>query len=136
MEKTILILQRVNFYFQYTRQSKDFIFWIMCVGSLTKKLDFQNICSKTDISLISFQQLDLNRHDLWNMIFDSRTRKIDKQEEHRLNLQNPRQKWHQYFSTLLEKLTTWGQYSGPWERKQTVFQISWGQRKMIKWWIS
>jgi hypothetical protein len=54
------------------------------VGSLTKKLDFQKIFSKTNISLISFQQLDLNRHDLWNMRLDSRTRKIVKQEEHQI----------------------------------------------------
>ena len=35
-----------------------------CVGSLTKKLDFQKIFSKINISLISFQQLDLNRYDI------------------------------------------------------------------------
>jgi hypothetical protein len=58
MKKVILILQWVNFCFQNTRQSKDCIFWMTCVGSLTKKLDFQKIFSKTDISLISFQQLD------------------------------------------------------------------------------
>jgi hypothetical protein len=90
MEKAILILQRVNFCFQNTRQSNDCMYWMTCVGSLTKKLDFQNIFSKTDIFLISFQQLDLNRHDFWNMRFDSRTRKIVKQEEHRSSLQNPR----------------------------------------------
>jgi hypothetical protein len=63
-----------------------------------------------------------------------------KQEEHRLNLQNPWQKWHQHFSRLLDKLTTWGntvdlekenkQYSnqlggnGRWLNDESV---SWGQ---------
>jgi hypothetical protein len=103
--------------------------WMMCVGSLTKKLDFQKIFPKTDISLISFQQLDLNRHERWNMRFDSRTRKIVKQEEHRLNLQNPWQEWHQHFSTLLEKLTTWGQYSGSWVGKQTIFRSAGGNQR-------
>jgi hypothetical protein len=55
MEKAILILQRVNFCFQNTRQSKDCMYWMMCVESLTKKLDFQIIFSKSDIFLISFK---------------------------------------------------------------------------------
>ena len=80
--------------------------WIACVGSLTKEAWFSKILSKIDISLISFQQLDLNRYDLWNIRVDSRTRKIVKQEEHRSNLQNPWQKSHQHFSTLFENLTT------------------------------
>jgi hypothetical protein len=50
-----------------------------CIWSLTRKLDFQKIFSKTDISLILFQQLDLNRHNLLNMRFGSRTRKIVEQ---------------------------------------------------------
>ena len=83
IEKTILILQRLNFFFQNTRQSKDYICWMACVGSLIKKAWFFKILSKTDISLISFQQLYLNKHDLWNVQFDFRTRKIVKQEEHR-----------------------------------------------------
>jgi hypothetical protein len=34
--------------------------WIACVGSLTEEVDFQKKkLSKIDISLISFQQLDL-----------------------------------------------------------------------------
>jgi len=70
------------------------------------------------------------------MRFDSRTRKIVQHEEHWPNLQNPWQEWLQYFLTLLEKLTTWGQYSGPWEGKQVVFRSARGQWKMIKWWIS
>jgi len=134
MEKVILILQRVNFCFQNTRQSKDCIFWITRVGSLTEETWFSKILLKTDIFLISFQQLDLNRHDRWNMRFDSRTRKIVK-EEHRANLQNPWQEWHQHFSTFLEKLVTWGQYSGLLERKQTVFRSVRGV-EIIKWWIN
>ena len=122
MGKTILILHRVDFYFQNTRQSKDYIEWRV-LGLWPKKLEFQKYFSKTDISLISFQQLDLNRHDLWSMRFDSRTRKIFKQE-HRLSLQNPWQKWRQHFPTLLKMLTTWGQYS--WtkkENKQYPYQL-------------
>ena len=92
MEKAILILQWVNFCFQNTRQSNDCIFLMTCVGSLTKKLDFQKIFFKIVISLISFQQLDLNRHDLWNMRFNSRRRNIVKQEENWPSLQIPRQK--------------------------------------------
>ena len=77
-EKVILNLTTGHFCFQDTRQSKDCVFRITCVGSLIKKLDFQKIFKK-DISLISFQQLDLNRHDRWNVRFDSRTKKIVKQ---------------------------------------------------------
>jgi hypothetical protein len=89
MEKAILILQRVNYCFQNTRQLKDCIFWMTCVGSLTKKLDFQKIFSKINISLISFQQLDLNRYDIWNTRFDSKTKNIVKQEENWPSLQIP-----------------------------------------------
>jgi hypothetical protein len=92
-EKSHFNLTTGHFCLQNTRQSKDCIFWMTCVGSLTKKLDFQKIFSKTDISLISFQRLDLNKHDRWNMSFDSRTRKIIKQK-HQSNLQNPWQEWH------------------------------------------
>ena len=116
-KKEILILQGVNLCFQNTRQSNDCIFWMTCVGSLTKKLDFWKIFSKTDISLISFQQLNLNRHDLWDMRFDSRIRKIIKQEEHWLSLQIFRWKWHQHFSTLLKKWSSQMQYIEPWKRK-------------------
>jgi len=72
MGNAILILQRVSFCFQ--RTALNDVCWVF-----TRKLDFQKIFSKTDISLISFQQLELNRHDLWNMIFDSRTKKIVEQ---------------------------------------------------------
>jgi len=72
MEKVILNLQWVNFCFQNTWQSKDCIFRITCVRSLTEETWF----SKTDISLISFQQLDLNWHDLWSMRVDSRIERL------------------------------------------------------------
>jgi hypothetical protein len=49
-EKAILVLQRVNFCLQNTWQSKDCIFRITRVGSLIKKLDFQKVFSKKDIS--------------------------------------------------------------------------------------
>jgi hypothetical protein len=38
-----------------------------------KKLNFQNTF-KIDISLNSFQQLDLNGHDPWNIRFDFETK--------------------------------------------------------------
>jgi len=65
------------------------------------------------------------------MRVDSRTRKIVKQQEHRPNLQNPWQEWHQHFSTLLEKLTTWRQYSGSWVGKQTVFRSAGGNERWL-----
>jgi len=89
MEKAILILQRVNYCFQNTSQSNDCIFWMTCVGSLTKKLDFQKIFSKINFSLISFQQLDLNKYVIWNTRFDSKTKNIVKQEENWPSLQIP-----------------------------------------------
>jgi hypothetical protein len=38
-------------------QSKDYMYWMTCVGFLTKQAWFSK-----NTSLISFQQLDLNRH--------------------------------------------------------------------------
>jgi len=35
--------------------------------------------------------------------------------------------------TLLEKLTTWGQYSGPWEGKQKVFRSAGGKERIERW---
>ena len=72
-EKSHFNLTTGQFLFQNTRQSKDCIFWIMCVGSLTKEAWFPKKLFKIDISLFSFQQLDLNRYDLWKMRFGSRT---------------------------------------------------------------
>jgi hypothetical protein len=103
---------------------------------LTEEAWFSKILSKINIFFYFISTIRLNRHDLWNMRFDSRTRKIVKQQEHRSNLQNPWQEWRQHFSTLLEKLTIWGQYSRPWEGKQAVFRSARGQWKMIKGWIS
>jgi hypothetical protein len=40
-------------------------------------------------------------------------------------------KWHQLFSTLLEKLTIWGQYSGSWEGKQAVFRSAGGNERWL-----
>jgi len=65
------------------------------------------------------------------MRVDSKTRKIVKQQEYRPNLQNPWQEWHQHFSTLLEKLTTWRQYSGSWVGKQTVFRSAGGKERWL-----
>jgi hypothetical protein len=55
------------------------------------------------------------------------------------NLQNPWQEWHQHFSTLLEKLTTWRQYSGSWVGKQTIFRSVGGNERWLNdesmhWW--
>ena len=132
MGKTISILQRVISVFKIQDNQRTVLNSVL--GLWPKKFEFQKkIISKIDISLISFQHLDLNRHDRWNVRFDSITRKIFKQE-HQLSLQNPWQKWHQHFSTLLETLTTWGQYSGPLEEKQTTFW-SVGGKERIRWWV-
>jgi len=123
-------LQRVNFYFQNTRQWKDYLFWMTCVGSLIRKLDFQKIFSKTDNSLISFQRLDLNRHDLWNIRFDSRTRKIV--EQRRTSVESAKSlTWNDInFSQHSFKIwDTLGQYNGTWKGKTISIQISWGAKK-------
>ena len=70
-KKTILVLQRVNFCFQNTWQSKDCIFRITCVGSLKKKsLIFKRSFQKRT-SLISFRQTRL-----WSMRVDSRIERL------------------------------------------------------------
>ena len=104
--------------------------WMTCVRSLTKKrLDFPKIFSKTNISLISFQQLDLNRHNLWSMRFDSRTRKIIKHRRTSIESAKSLIEMTLKSSTLLEKLSSWGQYSGPWEGKTSSIQISYEAMK-------
>jgi hypothetical protein len=61
-----LVLQRVNFCFQNTWQSKDCIFRITCVGSLIKKSLIFKRSFRKRTSLISFQQTRL-----WiDMIFE------------------------------------------------------------------
>jgi len=65
--------------------------WVFDQRSLNfkkKKILLQNWHLSDFISTIRLW----NRHDLWNMRFDSRTRKIVKQKEHRSSLQNPWQK--------------------------------------------
>jgi hypothetical protein len=136
-KKVILVLWRVNFCFQNTWQSNDCIFWITCVGSWTKRLDFSKDLFKINISLISFQQLDLNRHNFWNARFDSRTRKII--EHRRTSIE--------YVKSLIEMTLTlldtpWkveqlgGNTVDPEKEKQAVFRSAMRQWKMIKWWIS
>jgi hypothetical protein len=136
MGNAILILQRVDFCFQNIRQLKDYIEW-RALGLWPKKLDFQKIFSKTDISLISFQQLDLNIHDLWSMRFDSRTRKIV--DQRRTLIKSAESLTWNDINSSQYSLKSWDtveQYNGPWEEKQAVFKSTWGQRKMIKWKIS
>jgi hypothetical protein len=129
MGKAILILQRVNFYFQNTRQSKDYIEWRV-LGLWPKILIFKRSFPKTDISLISFQQLDLNIHNLWNMRFDSRTRKIV--EQRRTSIESVKSlTWNDINSSqhFLKSWDTLGQFSGPWKGKTSSIQISWGAKK-------
>ena len=128
MEKTILILQGVNFCFQNTRQSKDHIEWRV-LGLWPKKLEFQKYFSKIDISLISFQQLDLNRHDLWSMRFDSRTRKIVKQRRTFIEFVESLT-WNDINSSQ-NSLKCWPPGVIQWtlRRKTNNILISWGQRK-------
>ena len=93
---------------------------------LTKEVNFKYFFLKNNNKKMTslwfhFNNLTLNRHDLWNMRVDSRTRKIVKQEEYWSSLPNPWQKRHQYFS---KKLSSRGQYIGPWKGKTSSIQIS------------
>ena len=128
MGKTILILQRVDFCFQNTRQSKGYIEWRV-LGLWPKKLEFQKYFSKTDISLISFQQLDLNRHDLWSMRFDSKTRKIVKQIRTLIEFAKSLT-WNDINSSQNSlKVDHLGAIQWTLRRKTNNILISWGQRK-------
>jgi hypothetical protein len=133
-KKAILILQRVNFCFQNTRQRKDYYIEWHVLGLWPKSLIFKRFFSKTNISLISFQQLDLNRHDLWSIRFDSRIRKIV--EQRRTLIESAESLTWNDINSSQHSLKSWdtlGQYSGPWEEnKQYSAQLG-GQRKMIKW---
>ena len=105
-KKAILVLQRVNFYFQNTWQSRNCVFWITCVGSLKKKNKKTKILIFKRTSLISFQQTRLWIYiifEIWEVIPEQG--RLSNKEEHWLSLQNPWQKWGWHFSTLLEK---WG----------------------------
>ena len=65
--------------------------------------------------------------EIWDLI-PEQERLLNK-EEHRLSLWNPWHEWHWNFSTLLEKLSSQGQYSGPWKGETNSMQISWGEKK-------
>jgi len=76
-----------------------------------------------------------NRHDLWNMRVDSRTKKKDCQTKRApIEFAKSWQKWHQYFSTLLKNLSSWVQYIGLEKEKQAVFKSPRGNKK--KWWLN
>ena len=101
----------------------------MCWVFDKKSLIFK-IFSKTDISLISFQQLDLNRHYLWNMRVDSRTRLSNRKNIDWickiLDIND--------IGTSQHSLKSWaagGQYSGLWEGKTSSIPINMVQRKII-----
>jgi len=133
-KKVILILQRVNFSFQNTRQSKDYIFWMTCVGFFYQRSLIFKIFFKTDISLISFQQLDLIDmiFEIWDFIpeqegLSNKIKNIDRVCE--IRDKND-------INSSQHSLKSWdshGQYSGPWKGKTSTFSSAGGQRKMIKW---
>jgi hypothetical protein len=70
-KKFILVLQRVNFCFQNTWQSKDYIFQITCVRYLIKKkkLDFQKVFSKKGHLWFHFNKLDFEQ--TWSLKYES-----------------------------------------------------------------
>jgi len=134
MGKTILILQRLDFCFQNIKQLKDYIEWRV-LGLWPKSLIFKRSFPKIDIFLISFQQLDLNRHNLWSMRFDSRTRKIV--EQWRTSIESAKYlTWNDINSSrhFLKSWDTLGAIQWTLKRKkQAVFRSAGGQRKMIIW---
>jgi transposase len=76
-----------------------------------------------------------NRHDLWNMRVDSRTRKIVKQKEHRSGLQNLDRS---DINTSRHFLKSWTAGAIQWTLKRKNKQYSdqlGGNKKMIKRWI-
>ena len=131
-KKPILVLQRVNFCFQNTWQSKDCIFRITCVGSLKKSLIFKRSFQKST-SLISFQQTRLwidMIFEVWELIpeqKDCQTRRISIEFAKSLTRMT---------STLLDtpwKVDHLGQYNGPWEGKQKVFISAGGKERIERW---
>jgi len=109
------------------------------LGLWPKKLEFQKyLKKKTNISLISFQQLDFEIDmifEIWELIPEQK--KDCQTKRAPIEFAKSWQKWHQYFSTLLKNLSSWGQYSGLEKEKQAVFRSLRGNKKkmMIKWWI-
>jgi len=131
-KKAILVLQRVNFYFQNTWQSKDCIYRITCVRSLIKKLDFQKVFSKKDISDFISTNYTLNRHDLRNMRVDSKTRKIIGHKRTSIESAKSLIEMTLKSSTLLEKLSSWGaiQWTRRRKNKQYLDQL-WGNERWL-----
>jgi len=131
MGKAILILQRVDFYFQNTRQSKDYIEWRV-LGLRPKswflKDLFQNWHHSDFISTIGLEYTWHWKYEIWfQNKKDCRTNWICKI----LDRNDINSSQHS-----LKSWNTLGQYSGSREGKQVVFGLAGGQRKMIKWRIS
>ena len=103
--------------------------WIFYQRSLIFKIFF-----KIDISLISFQQLDLIDmiFEIWDFIpeqegLSNKIKNIDRVCE--IRDKND-------INSSQHSLKSWdshGQYSGPWKGKTSTFSSAGGQRKMIKW---
>jgi len=136
-KKAILIFQRVNFVFKIQdTQRTSSIEWRV-LGLWPKKLEFQNNNNNnnnTDISLISFQQLDFEIDmifEIWELI-PEQERLSNKRAP--IEFAKSWQKWRQYFSMLLEKLSSWGQYSGPEKKKNKQYSYHLG--KMKKKWLN
>jgi len=123
MEKVILILQRVISVFKIQDNQKialNSVCWIFDRRSLNFKKYFQK-----PTSLISFQQLDLNRHDPWKMRFDSRT------------LIEFAKSLVEMTSTFLDtpwKVNHLGAIQWTLRKKKPVFRSVGGKEK-IKWWV-
>jgi hypothetical protein len=101
------------------------------VGPLTKETWISKILKKkTNIPLISFQQLDFEIDmifEIWELI--PKQKKYCQTKRAPIEFAKSWQKWHQYFSTLLKNLSSWGQYSGLEKEKQAVFRSPRGNKK-------
>jgi hypothetical protein len=114
------------------------MYWITYVGPLTKEAWISKILKTKNWHLFDFiSTIRLwNRHDLWNMRVDSRTRKIVKQKEHRSSLQNLDRS---DINTSRHFLKSWAAGGNTVDLRRKNKQYSnqlGGTKKMIKWWIS
>jgi hypothetical protein len=92
---------------------------------LIKKLDFQKVFSKKDISDFISTNYTLNRHDLRNMRVDSKTRKIIGHKRTSIESAKSLIEMTLKSSTLLEKLSSWGaiQWTRRRKNKQYLDQL-------------
>ena len=104
------------------------------LGFWSQKLDFQNIFQNRH-SLISFQQLELNRHYLWNMRVDFRTRLSNRKNIDWICKILDRND----IGTSQHSFKIWavvGQFEQYSDQIWAVFGSDREQWKLIKWWLN